>query len=595
MRFFLLFSFLTTQLSFSQYIADSKYLEAPEKSIGFVDSCASFWLKVYDDQYGGFYTNVNKTGNIYNTNKHMITQTRNAYGMVRAYMLTGNSDYLEKASATLNFMYNYAWDKNYGGWFGLMDKEGNPSNVNENKTAFNQHYALLGIAAFYEATLDPQHKTWLDSGYQHLENKFWDNRKDYQGYYDYTKYDGSSPANKSFNATVDAITTHLLYLYLMTGEQQYLDKLSLIADQIDNHLINSMSAQKIGFAEKYNSDWDINESETLTIMGHVLKTSWCLGRLYQVSSKQQYLDNALLLFNHVIDEGGYDHDNGGPYKDFDRKTGNMMMWGISDTAKAWWQMEQAVTAGLINYSITNDPFYLQIADETTDFFMKYFVDHENGEVYADRDKYGNKIEQWGETKGNDWKAGYHSIELGYYLYLYGNLFYKKKPVTLFYNFTTESLERIVKLTPLAIPDSLLVISDVQHNGSSYNNFNGASREIILPAGESGEFMVTFERRKTTSIANSLIEVPDSPILSQNYPNPFNPQTTISFKLSSAQQVSLKVFDINGKEVATLVKGFKNAGEHSVRFNGDNLASGIYFYQLKSENNISKVFKMVLMK
>ena len=55
--------------------------------------------------------------------------------------------------------------------------------------------------------------------------------------------------------------------------------------------------------------------------------------------------------------------------------GEMLMWGQADTAKAWWQMEQAVTAGLMMYNITGESQYLQMADETLKFFMTYFVDH----------------------------------------------------------------------------------------------------------------------------------------------------------------------------------------------------------------------------
>lgn len=70
-------------------------------------------------------------------------------------------------------------------------------------------------------------------------------------------------------------------------------------------------------------------------------------------------------------------------------------------------------------------------------------------------------------------------------------------------------------------------------------------------------------------------------LQQNYPNPFNPSTVISFRLPVNSRVTLKVFDVNGREVATLVDGEMVAGKHVVRFNGSNLPSGIYFYQIKS--------------
>ncbi len=83
-------------------------------------------------------------------------------------------------------------------------------------------------------------------------------------------------------------------------------------------------------------------------------------------------------------------------------------------------------------------------------------------------------------------------------------------------------------------------------------------------------------------------------LAQNYPNPFNPTTTIGYDLPSASQVSLKVYDVVGREVATLVNEAQAAGEHTATFNGANLASGIYFYRLQAGNFV-QTRKMLLVK
>lgn len=83
-------------------------------------------------------------------------------------------------------------------------------------------------------------------------------------------------------------------------------------------------------------------------------------------------------------------------------------------------------------------------------------------------------------------------------------------------------------------------------------------------------------------------------LSQNFPNPFNPSTTINFSLIETQYVSLKVFDILGREVATLINGEVSSGNHSVDFSAAGFTSGIYFYQLKAgDQSLTK--SMILMK
>lgn len=93
----------------------------------------------------------------------------------------------------------------------------------------------------------------------------------------------------------------------------------------------------------------------------------------------------------------------------------------------------------------------------------------------------------------------------------------------------------------------------------------------------------------------VIGVPDKFELSQNYPNPFNPTTKINFALPKDANVSLKIFDIQGKEVALLLNNeFKKADYHSVQFNGNNLSSGIYFYRIEAGEFISSK-KMIFVK
>ena len=90
------------------------------------------------------------------------------------------------------------------------------------------------------------------------------------------------------------------------------------------------------------------------------------------------------------------------------------------------------------------------------------------------------------------------------------------------------------------------------------------------------------------------EVPSSYLLKQNYPNPFNPTTNITFALPKAGDVTLKVYDMSGKEVAVLVNEFKNAGSYLVGFNAANLPSGAYFYRIVSGGFI-ETKKMLLVK
>jgi hypothetical protein len=89
----------------------------------------------------------------------------------------------------------------------------------------------------------------------------------------------------------------------------------------------------------------------------------------------------------------------------------------------------------------------------------------------------------------------------------------------------------------------------------------------------------------TSVAVKSDPRPSTFDLAQNYPNPFNPSTTIDFNLPTNDHVDLAIYDLLGRKVATLINDRLNAGTHSIIFNGSNLSSGVYFYRLKSSDQI----------
>ena len=88
--------------------------------------------------------------------------------------------------------------------------------------------------------------------------------------------------------------------------------------------------------------------------------------------------------------------------------------------------------------------------------------------------------------------------------------------------------------------------------------------------------------------------PQDVFLSQNFPNPFNPTSQISFSLPQPSLTQLKVYDVFGRELQTLVDGLLAEGNHSYSFNGKDLASGVYFYTLKT-GNYTATKKMILTK
>jgi hypothetical protein len=107
--------------------------------------------------------------------------------------------------------------------------------------------------------------------------------------------------------------------------------------------------------------------------------------------------------------------------------------------------------------------------------------------------------------------------------------------------------------------------------------------------------VIFGDTSLTQIIGVSSSIPDKSELYQNYPNPFNPSTNIKYKTSNNKFITIKIFDILGKEITTLVNEKKNAGEYEVEFDGSNMPSGMYFYCLLINGLRVDTKRMVMIK
>ena len=107
---------------------------------------------------------------------------------------------------------------------------------------------------------------------------------------------------------------------------------------------------------------------------------------------------------------------------------------------------------------------------------------------------------------------------------------------------------------------------------NYPNFNGITYHIAV--------------QDSSGVNNNLLK--------QNYPNPFNPTTTISFNLPRRSYVELNIYNVLGVKLVTLIKGVKSAGSYSVQFNASDYPSGLYIYELQTDN-YKQTKKMIYMK
>lgn len=141
---------------------------------------------------------------------------------------------------------------------------------------------------------------------------------------------------------------------------------------------------------------------------------------------------------------------------------------------------------------------------------------------------------------------------------------------------TDTLKLLISFTP----DTLKPYSDTLY---IVNNSDTPLAKILLNGNGA-----------LTEVTQNRSGIPNSFGISQNYPNPFNPSTTINYQLPIKCHVTLKVFDVLGREVAVLINTYKTAGYYSLTFNAINLPSGVYFYRLQADSYI-QTKKLILLR
>jgi aminopeptidase N len=148
----------------------------------------------------------------------------------------------------------------------------------------------------------------------------------------------------------------------------------------------------------------------------------------------------------------------------------------------------------------------------------------------------------------------------------------------------------VKITFASGPDSTIRVMNDVNNQEYYWTFDRQPSTVTFDPGND----IVLKQGGTTIGIPGAIEIPLKYMLYQNYPNPFNPVSKITFDLPEKSEVTIKVYDVIGRLIKVLLNETKDAGSYSVTFNGTNLPSGVYYYEIKA-GNYTAAKKMALIK
>jgi|WetSurMetagenome_2_1015567.scaffolds.fasta_scaffold09436_2 aminopeptidase N len=205
-----------------------------------------------------------------------------------------------------------------------------------------------------------------------------------------------------------------------------------------------------------------------------------------------------------------------------------------------------------------------ISGQNLDWFFNSWVYQANHPIYANNYSIGN-------TGGNNWRIDFLAKQTQ------ANAGFFQIPIKLKISFTAGA-------------DTAIKVMNNLNNQLFSFNFTRQPTALVFDPDD--DILIKFAT--TIGIKEISTVVPDKFELFQNYPNPFNPNTIIRFQIKDSRLVTLKIYDILGKEVATLINEKLKPGIYEATFYGGNLSSGIYFYQLKAENFI-ETKKLILLK
>lgn len=430
-----------------------------------------------------------------------------AYTFVRAFQVTGNEHYLDLARHALTFLYEKGWDAENGGWWFTVDETGQVApwlpcdwwDPNLFKWTYAQTYPLVGIGAMLEATIGKRSAgratavpsgsdaDWYQRGLAVLDDHLWDGRASYLGYYESAGIDWTDPIGKGFTGTVDGIATHGAPAALLSSARETRRRFRDLADVAYTRLVGQIGAPGVlfGFPEGFDADWNVDPESQTGDIGHVLKTAWSLGRAFLAFGNPAYRDGSTRAMRAVLDGGGYDFVNGGPFLSYNWFTGEVTH------GKNHWMLEQGVLAGLLNWHVATSPADrqdgLMMADQSLDFFTTHMMDWELGGHFFETDDSGAVTNA---LKGDVFEQGYHTTELAYFAYLYGSVFLNQEPFSLYYHFAPSERTQVVRLEPAEFEPGTVRITEVQWRGRVLRGAAFGST-LVLPPRVGGKIKVTF--------------------------------------------------------------------------------------------------------
>jgi len=440
-----------------------------------------YWFNhIRDEEYGAFYLNLSRDWQPKPPwDKMPAMISRQIFSFSTAYLLSGEEKYLEVARSAVDYLLEYGWDQEYGGWFGSISQTGKPKDTY--KSASSQLYSNVGLAQYYFVTGDERALSYILKSIEIHKTYFYDEKFD--GYYtrlnrDLTVSDSSKAKHSHYGQ--GSLMPNLI---LATRDSAVISFSKHLADFSIKKMIDPVEGWILGYPNGFDREWNyvpyLVDGKESIYLGACSTAALFFLRLYYLTGKESYLKYGKALGNKLC-QYGWDKQQGGWLFSVEKApphhpTGSQKIY--------WWIQIYGASLQLQLYHATNDGQYLENFRKTEGFYDRYFRDSEYGGVFLGVTPDGSYLGK-GEKAGS-WHTSYHEIEHGFLNYLYFSLFVNEKPVVLHF-----VLDGSKKYFVSPVDDPQVQITSVLVNGKPWTNFDARERSITLPAGKNFKVEVT---------------------------------------------------------------------------------------------------------
>ena len=383
-----------------------------------------FWTaRMIDHENGGYLTHFDKNGNDSGEDeKSLIAQTRCLYTCSSAHRAGyGNGQFAEMARHGVDFLINKMWDKEYGGFYWMMDRKGNLKI--DKKIIYGHSFAIYSLSEYTLATGDPVGVEYARKVFDLLQKYCVDTM--YGGYWEMFHRDWTlcGPGSQGGDRKTLDVHMHLMEafttLYECTGEEVHRRKLLEDIDILINRIIHPV--YKTGIPQFFK-DWTIapqikfdiiwgwdrfseegqkGNATDNTCYGHNAEFAWLLLHALEILKidSESYLPLFKTIYNHTI-ENGIDYEYGGVYVEGPHSG------GVYDKEKEFWQQAEVLIGLLDAILLFKDEKYWEAYKNVHCFVYDKFVNKGIGEWFPLLSRKGEPIRT---HMSHSWKINYHTV------------------------------------------------------------------------------------------------------------------------------------------------------------------------------------------